>query len=71
MSVKQVKKELATKDGRRSIFYTRTEDNMGIKKKYNSKKYMTRKEAEEDEKEFKIKMAKKELNLSDMTFKDL
>ena len=71
MSVKQVKKELATKDGRRWIFYTRAEDNMGIKKKYNSKKYMTRKEAEEAEKEFKIKMAKKELNLSDMTFKDL
>ena len=71
MSVKQVKKELATKDGRRWIFYTRAEDNMGIKKKYNSKKYMTRKEAEDAEKEFKLKMAKKELNLSDMTFKDL
>ena len=29
---------------------------MGIKKKYNSKKYMTRNEAEEDEKKFKIKI---------------
>lgn len=29
---------------------------MRIKKKYNSKKYMTRKEAEEAEKKFKIKI---------------
>ena len=35
MSAKPVTKELATKDGRRWIFYTRAEDNMGIKKKYN------------------------------------
>ena len=54
MSVK--KKELATKDSRRWIFYTRAGDNMRIKKNYNSKKYMTRKEAEEAEKEFKIKI---------------
>ena len=71
MSVRQVSKELATKDGRRWYFYTRAEDNMGIIKKYNSKKYMTRKEAEEAEKDFKVKIAKKELNLCDMTFKDL
>ena len=37
MSVKQVKKRVTTKDGRRWIFYTRSEDNMGIKKKYNPK----------------------------------
>ena len=71
MSVRQVDKKLATKDGRRWIFYTRAADNMGIMKKYNSKKYMTRKEAEEAEKEFKLKLAKKELNLCDMTFRDL
>lgn len=38
MSVRQVDKKLATKDGRRWIFYTRAADNMGIIKKYNSKK---------------------------------
>lgn len=71
MSVKQVSKELATKDGRRWYFYTRAQDNMGIVRKYNSKKYMTRKDAERAEREFKEKILRKELNLSDMTFRDL
>lgn len=71
MSVKQVNKNLATKDGRRWIFYTYVYDITGNKKKYCSKKYMSKKEAEQAEREYITGVQKREINVSSMTFQEL
>ena len=71
MSVKQVRKQDATKDGRRWIFYTYVTDINGNKKKYCSKKFMTRKQAETAEREYIVAVDKKIINISDMTFQEL
>ena len=71
MAVKQVSKEEATKDGRRWIFYNYLYLSDGTRKKYKSKKFATRNEAVKAEQNFMSKVEKKEINVTDMTFKDL
>lgn len=71
MAVRQVDKKLATKDGRRWIFYTYINDIDGNKKKYVSKKYLTKQEAIQAEREFLVNISRKEINVTDMTFKEL
>ena len=71
MAVRQVSKKDGTKDGRRWYFYTYIKDITGNKKRYKSKKYHTQKEAERAEKDFLTKVDKREINITDMTFKDL
>lgn len=71
MTVKQVSKEEATKDGRRWIFYNYLYLSDGTRKKYKSKKFATRNEAVKAEQNFMSKVEKKEINVTDMTFKDL
>ena len=67
MAVRQVSK----KDGRCWYFYTYIRDITGNKKRYKSKKYHTQKEAERAERDFLTKVDKREINITDMTFKDL
>ena len=71
MAVRQVSKKDGTKDGRRWYFYTYIRDITGNKKRYKSKKYHTQKEAERAERDFLTKVDKREINITDMTFKDL
>ena len=71
MAVRQVSKKDGTKDGRRWYFYTYIRDITGNKKRYKSKKYRTQKEAERAERDFLTKVDKREINITDMTFKDL
>lgn len=71
MPVRQVAKKNATKDGRRWAFNIYLTYADGSKRKYQSKKYMTKKEAEEAEKEMIADIQRKECNLTDMTFRDL
>lgn len=71
MPVRQVAKKNATKDGRRWAFNIYLTYADRSKRKYQSKKYMTKKEAEEAEKEMIADIQRKECNLTDMTFRDL
>ena len=71
MAVRQVSKKDGTKDGRRWYFYSYIRDITGNKKRYKSKKYHTQKEAERAERDFLTKVDKREINITDMTFKDL
>lgn len=72
MAVKQVNKDKRTKDGRSWYFYTPVKDQLtGKSKKYNSKLYATKNEALKAEREFKLSVEKKQINITDMTFKDL
>ena len=70
MAVRQLPKNKATKDGRRWCFYDRIKVN-GITKTYVSKNYMTRNEALKAEREFLVGFDKKDINVTDMTFKQL
>ena len=71
MAVRQVSKEDATSDGRRWYFYTYIYDNLGNRKKYKSKKFLTKQDAQKAEREFTSNVDKKIINVTDMTFKDL
>ena len=71
MSVRQVDKKHATKDGRRWCFDTFITDSNGNKKRYHSKNYMTKQEAIQAERELIVNAGKKEVNITDITFKDL
>ena len=56
MSVNQLKPKDWTKDGRKWIFQTRYTDLSGNVKKYKSKKYHTKKEAQEAERVFFLEL---------------
>ena len=62
-----------TKDGRCYCFRTLYTTNSGDRKQYKSKKYLTRKEAIEEESKFIISHDNyiKKIDTNDMTFKDL
>lgn len=70
MSVFQVKPKEQTKDGRKWMFQVYYKGLDGINKKYRSKKFMTKKEAQEAERQF-ILTLDQSINHRDMTFKDL
>lgn len=71
MAVRQVSKDKITKDGRKWQFYLYIKYPDGTRKKYFSKNYSTRHEAEVAEKKFALEVENKEINLTDMTFQDL
>lgn len=70
MSVFQVKPKEQTKDGRKWMFQVYYKRLDGINKKYRSKKFMTKKEAQEAERQFVLTLDQS-INHRDMTFKDL
>ena len=72
MSVTQVKsKDQATKDGKTWYFYQRITLPDGKRKAYKSKKFATKKEAQDAEKEFLNTVDRHEYNPTDMTWKQL
>jgi len=70
LSVNQLKPKDWTKDGRKWIFQTRYTDLSGNVKKYKSKKYHTKKEAQEAERVFFLELDKYRPD-NDMTFREL
>ena len=70
MSVMQVKPKDQTKDGRKWMFEVRYKDLNGKIKKYHSKKYFTKKEAQEEERKF-LSTIDGSITYRTMTFKDL
>lgn len=70
MSVNQLKQNEWTKDGRKWIFQTRYTDLSGNVKKYKSKKFYTKKEAQEAERLFFLELDKYRPD-NNMTFRDL
>lgn len=71
MSVNQVNKNNATKDGRTWYFYVRVPMIDGKTKAYKSKKYATKTEAIKAERDFLSKIDRKEINITNMTFSEL
>ena len=71
MSVIQCAKQEATSKGNRWSFFFYYYDNNGCCKRYHSKKYSTKKEAQEAEVIMLHKLNRHEINITDMTFKDL
>ena len=65
-----VYKQDKTKDGRCWFFMINYRDLRGNTKQYKSKKYLTKKEAQDAERDYTISLEKGE-NVTDMTFKDL
>ena len=65
MPVRQAAKKNATKDGRRWSFYIYLTYTDGSKRKYQSQKYMTKKEAEDAEKKMIADIQKKEWQAAD------
>jgi len=70
LSVNQLKQSEWTKDGRKWIFQTRYTDLCGNVKKYKSKKFHTKKEAQEAERLFFLELDKYRPD-NNMTFRDL
>lgn len=70
MAIRQLPKNKATKDGRRWCFYDKIKVN-GKTKTYVSKNYVTRNEALKAERDFLFGLQSKEINVTDMTFKQL
>ena len=70
MSVNQLKQSEWTKDGRKWIFQTRYTDLSGNVKKYKSRKFHTKKEAQEAERLFFLELDKYRPD-NNMTFRDL
>lgn len=71
MAIRQADISRQSKDGRKWYFYTWISLPEGGRRMYTSKNYMTKKEAALAEKEFILKKEKKEINVSNMTFKEL
>lgn len=71
MAVRQVSKDKITKDGRKWQFFLYIKYPDGTRKKYFSKNYSTKHEAEVAEKKFALEVENKEINITDMTFQDL
>jgi integrase len=70
MSVNKLKQKDWTKDGRKWIFQTRYTDLYGNVKKYKSKKFLNKSEAQEAERLFFLELDKYRPD-NDMTFKEL
>ena len=70
MSVNKLKQSEWTKDGRKWIFQTRYKDLEGKTRKYKSKKFATKTEAQEAERVFFLELDKYRPD-TNMTFKDL
>ena len=70
ISIKQAKKEEWTKDNRSWFVDLGYKDILGIRHRYHSKKFATRREAKDHEAEFKMKI-KNASDFRNMTFKDL
>ena len=70
MAIILLKQKEWTKDGRKWIFYTRYKDLFGNVKQYKSKKFFTKKEAQEAERVFFLNLDKYRPD-NNMTFKDL
>lgn len=71
MAVKLLDKKDWTKDGRKWIFYDWIHNLDGTRRKYKSKKYFTKKEALEAERDFMASYNTNADNNRNMTFKDL
>ena len=71
MSVNQCTKENATSKGYRWYYQVYYFDENGKQRKYHSKKFATRKEAQVAEANRLRKMRRKEINITDMTFIEL
>lgn len=71
MAVRQINKKYITSDGRSWIFYRYVYSRDGTRRKYNSKKFRTRAEAEAAEIVFLNKVRTKVINVTEMTFLDL
>lgn len=70
IAIFQAKPKEQTKDGRKWYFSTYYKGLDGINKLYRSKKYMTKKGAQEAERQFLLSLDQN-INHKDMTFKDL
>lgn len=70
MAIILLKENEWTKDGRKWIFYTRYKNLNGETKQYKSKRFATKKEAQEAERIFYLELDKYRPD-NDMTFKDL
>ena len=70
MAVRQVKESEWTKDGRKWIFEIRHKDLFGNRRYYKSKKYLTRKEALKEERDY-LSSLEDNNNVTSMTFKEL
>ena len=66
MGVRQVAPSSATKDGRRWQFYTFVNSREGIKKRYYSKLFFTKRDAEIAEMEFVVGVKNNEVNVTDI-----
>lgn len=71
MSVNQCAKDKATSKGNRWFYQFYYYDKDGKSRRYHSKKYATKKEAQDAEIEMIHKLNRNEINITDMTFKDL
>lgn len=66
-----ITKRTPTKDGRKYVFVIRYKDIYGKTIQYQSPRYMTAKEAKEQEAIFRLKLSENKLNRSNITFKDV
>lgn len=64
------KSKIKTKDGRQYFFRIKYKDILGESHDYTSKKYHKRKEAEDDEAKFKVKLYNTTLSSSNIRFRD-
>ena len=71
MGVRQVTPSRVTKDGRSWQFYTFIRSREGLKKRYYSKLFFTKKDAEVAEMEFVVGVKNNEVNVTDMTLGEL
>lgn len=66
-----ITKRTPTKDGRKYVFRIKYKDIYGKTVQYESQKYMTLKEAKEQEAIYRLKVSENKINRSNVTFKDI
>ena len=66
-----ITKRTPTKDGRKYVFIIRYKDIYGKTIQYQSPRYMTAKEAKEQEAIYRLKVSENKINRSNVTFKDI
>lgn len=66
-----ITKRTPTKDGRKYVFRIKYKDIYGKTIQYESQKYMTLKEAKEQEAIYRLKISESKINRSTITFKDI
>lgn len=66
-----ITKRTPTKDGRKYVFIIRYKDIYGKTIQYQSPRYMTSKEAKEQEAIYRLKISENNINRSNVTFKDI